>query len=75
MGGVEQAFRVRGLRPLQDRRWSGFEVLLAVLAEFRRAVAAEQRYEHLRWASAGAAMRDAMVPADLPRRIFEEFYS
>jgi hypothetical protein len=38
-------------------------------------VAAEQRYEHLRWASAGAVTRDDMVPSDLPRRIFEEFYS
>jgi SAM-dependent methyltransferase len=52
---------------------SGF--IGVILAEFRRAVAAEQCYEHLKRASAAALARDGMVRADLPRRIFEESYS
>ena len=42
---------------------------------FRRAGAAEQRYEQLTRASAAALARDGIVRTDLPRRIFEEFYS
>jgi hypothetical protein len=72
---VGQALRVRGLRPLPNRRWSGPEFVIAVLAEFRRAGAAEQRYERLRRAGAAALAREAIVPADIPRRIFKEFYS
>jgi hypothetical protein len=47
----------------------------AVLAEFARARAAEQRYRYLRLAGAAALPRDGIAPADIPRRIFEEFYS
>jgi hypothetical protein len=46
--------------------------LLAMVAEFGRATAAAQRYEELRYRSA----RDGRIaPADIPRRVFEEFYS
>jgi hypothetical protein len=46
--------------------------LLAVVAEFGRATAAAQRYEDLRYRS---AWHGRIAPADIPRRIFEEFYS
>jgi hypothetical protein len=75
MGSVRQALRVRGLRPLQNRRGSGLEYLRVVLAEFQRAMAAEQRYEYLRRTGIAALARDGVVRADLPRRIFEEFYA
>jgi len=42
--------------------------LFGMLAEFRRAAAAAQRYEDLRY-------RSAHAPADIPPRVFEEFYS
>ena len=38
-------------------------------------MAAEQRYEYLRRAGAAALSRDGVVRADVPRRIFDEFYS
>lgn len=41
----------------------------AIRAEFRRALAAMQRYEDLRYGRAGGD------PGDIPRRIFEEFYA
>jgi hypothetical protein len=75
MEGVGQASGVRGPRSIQNGRWPGLEFLLVVLAELRRARAAEQRYENLRRAGAAPLARDGIVPADIPRRIFDEFYS
>lgn len=46
--------------------------LLAMVAEFGRATAAAQRYEDLRYRS---GPRGRIAPADIPRRVFEEFYS
>ena len=43
-----------------------------MFAEFSRAVAAAQRYEDLRYRSGG---HGRIAPADIPRQIFEEFYS
>ena len=60
---------------MQNGRWPGLEFLRVVLAELRRARAAEQRYENLHRAGAAALARDGIVPADIPRRIFDEFYS
>ena len=52
------------------------QYLHVVRAEFQRAVAATRRYEHLKRARAAAALaRDGILPADIPRRIFEEFYA
>jgi hypothetical protein len=48
---------------------SGPNFLLATLAEFARATAAAQRYDDLRYRSAGG-----IAPADIPRRVFEELY-
>jgi hypothetical protein len=48
---------------------SGPNFLLATLAEFTRATAAAQRYDDLRYRSAGG-----IAPADIPRRVFEELY-
>ena len=48
------------------------DLLLAMVAEFGRACAAAQRYEDLRHRGAG---RGSIAPADVPRRVFEEFYS
>jgi hypothetical protein len=75
MGSVRLALRVRGRRPAQNRRGSGLEYLRVVLAEFQRAMAAEQRYEYLRRTGIAALARDGVVRADVPRRIFEEFYA
>jgi hypothetical protein len=46
--------------------------LLAMLAEFGRATAAAQRYDDLRYRSAG---RGSIAADDISRRVFEEFYS
>jgi hypothetical protein len=46
--------------------------LLAMLAEFRRAAAAAQRYADLRYRS---ARRGSIVPGDISRQVFGEFYS
>jgi len=48
-----------------------FVFALAVIAEFRRAVAATERYEQLRY-TARARNRPA---ANLARRIYTEFYA
>lgn len=45
--------------------------LLGMLAEFSRAAAAAHRYEDLRYRSADGKI----APADIARRVFEEFYS
>jgi hypothetical protein len=46
--------------------------LLSLLAEFTRATVAAQRYEDLRYRSAG---HGRTAPDDIPRRVFEEVYS
>jgi hypothetical protein len=43
-----------------------------MLAEYRRAAAAAQRYTDLRYRN---ARRGSIVLSDIPRRVFEEFYS
>jgi hypothetical protein len=48
--------------------------LQQVVAEFRRASEAEQRYRQLRHLDPAALAREGLVPSDVPRRIFEEFY-
>jgi hypothetical protein len=71
-----RAARKRARYPRDERcRWSGPGFIGVVLAEFKRAVAAEQRYEDLKRTSAAALACDGIVRADIPRRIFEEFYS
>jgi hypothetical protein len=42
-----------------------------ILTELRRAVAAARRYENLRYGRTG---HERLAAADIPRRIFEEFY-
>jgi hypothetical protein len=46
--------------------------LLAMFAEYRRAAAAAQRYTDLRYRN---ARRGSIVLSDIPRQVFEEFYS
>ena len=55
---------MHGIRP---GHWLGFRFVCIAFAEFRRAVAAEQRYEELKGKSTAAP--------DVPRRVFEELYS
>jgi hypothetical protein len=45
--------------------------LLTMVSEFRRACSAAQRYEDLRYRSAGGSIE----PAEIPQRVFEEFYA
>ena len=66
------AASARGIPGTRDGHRSGPGILVAVLAELRRAVAATGRYEHLRYRRACAGR---VAPADIPRRLFEEFYS
>jgi hypothetical protein len=54
--------------------WPGFGFVFIVFTEFRRAVAAEQRYEYLKGRGTTALAREGIARADVPRRIFE-FYS
>jgi hypothetical protein len=60
---------------IQSGHWPGFGFVFIVFTEFRRAVAAEQRYEDLKGRSTAALAREGIARADVPRRIFEEFYS
>jgi hypothetical protein len=46
--------------------------LSSLFAEFRRAAAAAQRYEDLRYRSASHAR---IAPDDIPRQVFEELYA
>ena len=74
IGGAAWASSVRGIGEIQNGHRSGSGFFVLVLAEFKLAMAAEQRYEDLKRAGGTALARDAIVPADIPRRIFEEFY-
>jgi hypothetical protein len=60
---------------IQSGHWPGFGFVFIAFTEFRRAVAAEQRYEDLKGRSTAALAREGIARADVPRRIFEEFYS
>ena len=53
----------------------GLGFCFVFLAEFRRAVAAQQRYEDLKSMDAGALAYEGVPRAEISRRIFEEFYS
>jgi hypothetical protein len=72
MGSATQASSVRGLDEAHKGHWAGFGVFVVVLAEFGRGVAATRRYEDLRY---GRGRHEGIAPADVPRRIFEEFYA
>lgn len=54
---------------------SGLGFFVVIVLEFKRAMAAEQRYDDLEHVGARALARDRIAPADIPRRIFAEFYS
>jgi hypothetical protein len=53
----------------------GLRLFLVILAEFRRAIAATQRYKELKCMGTSALACEGITRADIPRRIFEEFYS
>jgi hypothetical protein len=67
-----QISSVRRLPDIRKGRSSGPGILALVLAEFRRSVAAAQRYEALRYRS---ACDGRVAPPEISRRVFEEFYS
>ena len=48
---------------------------LNLSAEYRRAIAAERRYDELKRMAATSLAREGLAAADIPRRIFNEFYS
>lgn len=73
--GAAGTSSVRRVREVQKGQWSGRGLFLVVLAEFKRAVAAAQRYTELKRIDATTLTRDGITPADIPRRIFDEFYS
>jgi hypothetical protein len=72
MRAVARAFSVRGIREIRDNHSSARTIFAVIVAEFRRAVTAARRYEDLRY---GGGRHEGVSPADIPRRVFEEFYS
>jgi hypothetical protein len=70
MTNATRASSAHGIPRTGNGHRSGPGILVVVLAEFRRGVAAAQRYE--RYCS---ACDEGVAPADIPRRIFEEFYA
>ena len=72
MRAAARTSSVRGIRENRTGHWWGRTIFAAVLAEFRRAAAAARRYEDLRY---GSGRREDRTAADIPRRVFEEFYS
>jgi hypothetical protein len=72
MAGAAVASGESGIRP---GRWLGLGFVLIAFAEFRRAVAAERRYEALKGMSTAALVREGIAHPDVPRRVFEELYS
>ena len=67
--GASQIHRIR------PGHWLGLGFVFIVFAEFRRAVAAEQRYEELKGKSTAALAREGIAHPDVARRVFEELYS
>jgi hypothetical protein len=45
-----------------------------LLAEFKRAVAADRRHGELRYMDRAGLAREGVTRADVPRRVFEEYY-
>ena len=65
------------LQPIEDRqtvRAGRFQGLRLLLAEYRRAVAAEAFYEQLRCASGATTSRKA-PRSEIARAVFEELYA
>jgi hypothetical protein len=46
-----------------------------IFVEYRRAIAAEKHYVSLKRESDTALAHEGTVRSDIPRRVFEEFYS
>jgi len=49
-------------------------IFLAVVCEYRRAVAAEEYYRTLKEKSSSTLARQGICRNDIPRRVFERFY-
>jgi hypothetical protein len=73
-GSLATVLCVGSRAPLAGR-WLGFELMGTVSAEFRRAIAAEHRYDELRRKDAAALALEGIARAEIPRRVFVEFYS
>lgn len=50
-------------------------VCASIIVEYRRAIAAEEHYASLKRESDTALAHDGTARPDIPRRVFEEFYS
>lgn len=50
-------------------------VCARIVNEYRRAMAAEDHYAGLKRKSASALAREGMAHGDIPRGVFEQFYS
>jgi hypothetical protein len=72
MASATQASSARGIDEARHGHRMGLGFFDVVLAEFGRAVAAARRYDDLRY---GRGRREGIAPADIPRRMFEEFYA
>lgn len=69
MAGQSTGCNMRNTRSAQSGRSSGLALLVVLVGEFKRAVAAEHRYHDLK------RSRSTQPLADLPRLVFDEFYS
>jgi hypothetical protein len=50
-------------------------VCASLVIEYRRAIGAEKHYASLKCESDTALAREGTARSDIPRRVFEEFYS
>jgi hypothetical protein len=50
-------------------------VCISIIVEYRRAIAAEKYYVGLKRKSDTALAREGIGHGDIPRRVFDEFYS
>jgi hypothetical protein len=67
--GAARPSSVRDSRATETGRRSALGIFSVLSAEFRRASAAAQRYDDLRYGRAGTE-----GITDLPRQVFEDFY-
>jgi hypothetical protein len=74
VGGTGNAGALDNYR-VQPTHPPRFGFARVVLTELRRAVAAERRHSELRHMDTTSLAREGITRADVPRRIFEEYYS
>ena len=75
MRSLVQEISGRLTHKIGDGRRSGRWLLALGFDEWKRALAAEQRYHDLKQTDVTALARDGASRGDIPRMVFNEFYS